>query len=233
MNVCVLCFVLPPANGSIRLGKAEVRQDRLRVGGIGSTFTNISALWRNKSRYGHASVWSSIDEKRQSAFFKHTWFEGLHAEGAKQIKYLRAFMDDMQPQLGRPCQEILPADNEDAPIDSHLQACVNGQNESVCVYFLSGGCAELDLCRVWEQEEVWLWWYRPCDGKFYADAETVTDTAQRHRTEGGRLPVCAPSSGACEDWLLLIKKEDSRAPIQVKTYYETQRVMEIKKVFEW
>ncbi len=113
MNVCVLCFVLPPANGSIRLGKAEVRQDRLRVGGIGSTFTNISALWRNKSRYGHASVWSSIDEKRQSAFFKHTWFEGLHSEGAQQIKYLRSFMDDMQPQLGRPCQEILPADNED------------------------------------------------------------------------------------------------------------------------
>lgn len=183
--------------------------------------------------YGHASVWSSIDEKRQSAFFKHTWFEGLHSEGAQQIKYLRAFMDDMQPQLGRPCQEILPADNEDAPIDSHLQACVNGQNESVCVYFPSGGCAELDLCRVWEQEEVWLWWYRPCDGKFYADAETVTDTAQRRRTEGGRLPVCAPSSGACEDWLLLIKKEDSRAPIQVKTYYETKRVMEIKKVFEW
>lgn len=137
--------------------------------------------------YGHASVWSSIDEKRRSAFFKHTWFEGLHSEGAQQIKYLQAFMDDMQPQLGRPCQEILPADNEDAPIDSHLQACVNGQNESVCVYFPSGG----------------------------------------------RLPVCAPSSGACEDWLPLIKKEDSRPPIQVKTYYEAKRVMEIKKVFEW
>ena len=183
--------------------------------------------------YGHASVWSSIEEKRRSAFFKDTWYEGLHSEGAQQIRYLRAFMDDMQPWLGCPCQEILPAANEEAPADSHLQASVNNEKESICIYFPSGGHTDIDLHKVWNQEEVWLWWYRPGEGKFYRDKQTETNEAMHCPVKDGRLFLCAPSAGEEEDWLLIIKKEKSKPPIEIKTYYETKKVMEIKKVFEW
>lgn len=183
--------------------------------------------------YGHASVWSSIAEKGRSAFFRHSWYEALQSEGSGQMKWLRAFMDDMQPQLGRPCQEILPADNEGSVTDNHLQANVNDANGSICVYFPSGGDTEIDIQKIWQQNEVWLWWYRPGDGKFYVDSETTTDTAKCCQLEAGKLLVSAPSDGAEEDWMLIIKNENSKPPIEPKAYYEMEKAEKVRKVFEW
>lgn len=183
--------------------------------------------------YGHASVWCCVAEKARSALSRFTWYEALHSEGAGQIAHLRAFMDCMQPQLGRPCQEILPASNEDAPLDAHLQAGVNEERGTVCVYFPSGGETVLDLGRLWPQEEAWLWWYRPCDGKFYADAGTIADCAQKCRAESGKLSVTAPTAGPEEDWLLVLTKEESKAPIVPGTYGEAEEAVQDRKVFEW
>lgn len=183
--------------------------------------------------YGHASVWSSIAEKGRSAFFKHTWYEALKSEGSTQIKYLRAFMDDMQPQLGIPCQEILPDGNADAPLDAHLQALVNNVNDSICVYFPSGGSTCINVQKIWPQDEVWTWWYRPCDGKFYSNENTAADTPEHFYLEPGKLNVTAPSAGGEQDWLLIIKKEASNPPVKMQTYYNTDESVRIRKVFEW
>ena len=95
MNVSVLCFVLPPANGSIRLGKAEVRQDRLRVGDIGSTFTNISALWRNLfvKRYDNIK----IIFKLHIAFVFFVWYSmNIPTKEATPPKEQEAYQHERQ-----------------------------------------------------------------------------------------------------------------------------------------
>ncbi len=81
MNVSVLCFVLPPANGSIRLGKAEVRQDRLRVGGIGSTFTNISALRCIKKHPGADRRLKTVTAEHLQTFLDLLTFGGTYPDG--------------------------------------------------------------------------------------------------------------------------------------------------------
>ncbi len=182
--------------------------------------------------YGHASVWSSTSEKARTSISKYTWYEGLHSEGAGQIKNLRAFMDSVKPQLGRPCQEILPDGNETAPNDSHLQANINEPDGTLCVYFPSGGGAKLDLGSIWGQDQAWLWWFRPADGKFYKKTEeaaedvagdsatavrdgdlSVTEDAVCLTLDEGRLYVEAPTSGAEQDWLLILKKEAGQPPV--------------------
>ncbi len=183
--------------------------------------------------YGHSCVWCSVSEKARSPLSRCTWYEALHSEGAGQIRHLRAFMDDLQPQLARPCQEILPAGNEEAPLDEHLQANVNEENGTVCVYFPAGGEAALDLGKIWQQDEAWIWWYQPCDGRFYADRETVTEEGQKGVLKNGKLSVQAPTAGPEEDWLLILKRESGEPPITGKSYGEAEQAVEDRKVFEW
>ena len=47
------------------------------------------------------------------------------------------------------------------------------------------------------------------------------------------LFVSAPSDGVGEDWILIIKNEDSKPPIEPQTYYEMEKAVKVKKVFEW
>lgn len=117
-------------------------------------------------------------------------------------------------------------------LDLHLQACGTEGKDTFFVYFPSGGKTSLDLSDL-GQNKAYLWWYSPRDGKFYADAGNLADKAKEETLQNGHLDVSAPTGGEEQDWILIVKKENSAIPIQQQTYFEFEETNEAKKVFEW
>lgn len=98
----------------------------------------------------------------------------------------------------------------------------------------------LDLGKAWNPEapkefggELYLWWYNPRDGKFYADAQQTTEKAQCARADCGKLNVSSPDSGAEHDWVLIASREKTEVPVREQTYYNMEEEKAVKKVFEW
>ncbi|MEZ3461967.1 MAG: glycoside hydrolase family 140 protein [Lachnospiraceae bacterium] len=184
--------------------------------------------------YGHGCVWCSISEKERSDFNPCTWYEALHYEGAEQIRYIRALLDDLQIMTYQPVWEICPEMPNDK-MDLHIQACASPDRKTLCVYFPGGGTATLKLDAFWDapHKKVYLWWYNPRDGKFYKDEQTTTDQPESVVLSGADLTVSAPSAGEEKDWVLLIMTEQTGIPVKVKCCSQQEEVREIRKVFEW
>lgn len=211
----------------------------------GSWMTRKRAYWALFSgafghTYGHSSVWCCVSEQERSPISKHTWYEALQSEGSAQIKFLREFSDAMQIMTCHPDQGILPEVKGEDILDQHLQACVSPDSSAACVYFPSGGDTVLNLGTLWMPEtperfvgEVYLWWYNPRDGKFYADAEHTTEEAQAVQVSDGKMNVSAPDSGAEHDWILIVKKDKTEVPVKEQTYFNMDEAKVVKKVFEW
>jgi len=208
-------------------------------------FTEFHGAWMVRKRaywslfagsfghtYGHCSVWCSISEKEKNPMCRMTWHEALGCEGAQQMRYLHDFIDATQVMLCIPRQDILPPISGEDVLDLHLQACGTENGDTFYVYFPSGGKTMLDVSS-FGQHKAYLWWYSPRDGKFYADAKNLTDKATEGNLQDGHLEVSAPTEGKEQDWVLIVKKENSRIPIQQQTYYEFEETNEAKKVFEW
>lgn len=214
-------------------------------------FTDFHGSWMVRKRaywslmagsfghtYGHCNVWCSISEKEKNPMFRLTWQESLFCEGADQIRYLRAFMEDLKTMTYIPCQEILPVGQGEGEMDLHQQACVSSEDGTICVYLPSGGEVTLDLNKCKKAastngETCYLWWYNPRDGKFYSDAETATDQPVKADAKQNVLCAEAPTNGAEQDWILIVKPQMMEAPITQKVYGEDVGSSEIKKVFEW
>lgn len=182
--------------------------------------------------YGHCSVWQFASEKERNEMNVKTWYEALHSEGARQMKYLRNFMDSMSGMKLRPCQQILPEENEEESVETHLQACTGEKNQFCCVYFPKGGSTVLNL-EVFQEKPVYLWWYNPRDGRFYQDGETITDQAAEYKITEGTLHVTTPSSGEEQDWVLIVLDHKTPVPIKDEEYYHFDEGHSLKKIFEW
>lgn len=183
--------------------------------------------------YGHSSVWCSVSEKERNEMNQFTWFEALDSEGSSHMKHLREFMDATQIMTYIPSQELLTdtASAGENP-DMHLQACISPKKDTICVYLPGGGGISINVIPL-NSAAVWIWWYRPSDGRFYTDKQTVTDTAVKQFPKAGTLYAEAPTSGLEQDWVLIIKTYPADAPVQQNTYYDLKRTHQIKKVFEW
>lgn len=176
--------------------------------------------------YGHCSVWCSISEKEKNAMFRLDWYESLFCEGAEQMKYLRDFMESTDIMTCVPRQDIIVKQGEGDTLETHLQACGDSESKTFYVYLPSGGKAELCL-KDMAAEDVYLWWYNPKTGDFFADAPC------KAALDEGCLAATAPTSGEENDWVLIIKLEETKAPVEKKDYFEIGETSEIKKVFEW
>lgn len=164
---------------------------------------------------------------------KLTWFEALQCEGAEQMKYLRALMEELQIMTYRPAQFLLPEENETVKMDLHQQCCIQEEERTVCVYLPSGGNVELKLDLAGYKEKAFLWWYSPRDGKFYTAEGIETDQAEKTCLNTGKLQVNAPESGEEKDWILIVQTEEREQPIQDKVYFDKEKEGQLKKVFVW
>ena len=175
--------------------------------------------------YGHASVWCSIAEHERSFMSPVTWYEALGNEGAEQMRYLRAFMDSLEPMTAVPCQQIFTEDTRrEGTLETHAQAAV--AEGYVCVYLPAGGSAELDVSSVWNGEgEVWYW--NPATGEF------SRERGQPAAMVNGRLTVTTPTEGEEQDWIVLLTRPGKGVPIKAIAAQAEEAQTEAKKVFEW
>lgn len=179
--------------------------------------------------YGHASMWCSISERERNHLTQYSWIEALDHEGANQIKILRDFMESVNLEKCRPCQEVLmeQKDNEDV-LDEHIQATFNEEELKMYIYFPSGGNEKIDLSG-FNGNKVKMWWFLPKTGKFDIDNTMILKSDKAIR-------ISTPTNGEGNDWICIIEvlKENEELPIKRKVYFSEEFPdNEPSKVFEW
>lgn len=182
--------------------------------------------------YGHCSVWCSVSEKERNEMNPVTWYEALSSEGAAQMKYLRDFMESMSIMRYRPKQKLLLENRKQDILDFHLSACENPEQDTICVYFPSGGEAIVNMTE-YRWDMVWLWWYNPRDGKFYDEKGSITSGPVPYILDDGKMMIQAPSAGEECDWVLILKKEKGEPPVREQVYFILDKPSDAKKVFQW
>lgn len=186
--------------------------------------------------YGHGCVWCMISEKEKNLLADRTWYEAMHSRGSEQMKYLREAMDSLKFGSLIPCQQLLNKQKKSAKdiLNLHIQAALDRERKFLCVYFPSGGEEELVLSEFCDrEEELYLWWWKPSDGKFYDKTDLPAEKPERAVSENGILKVKTPSCGEGKDWLLLVYREYTEIPIESRCYYSFDEEAKVQKVFEW
>lgn len=195
--------------------------------------------------YGHASVWCTISEKELDQLAVYTWCQALDSEGAEQMKYVRAVLDDLQIMRCIPAQELLEDrsgqecvrkkdEDPEEELSRHIQACADPDGKFFCAYLAGGGSIDLDAEAVKrflkiKDEVIWLWWFDPRNGKY--DKEGEPEPCEI-KLQGKTLPLRAPETGDGKDWILICCAEKGGIPVQEKKYHELKE-RKLTKVFEW
>lgn len=186
--------------------------------------------------YGHASVWCSISEKEKNALSPYSWFEALDQEGARQMRYVRAVMEDLETARCLPAQNIILDLPKQQIQESHCQACIHPDGKYICVYLPMGGEIQLGLNNSpvdFSQRDLYMWWFNPKNGQFYTTDNTVTDAPISIHCDGDILSLSAPEIAEMEDWILILHTQETEPPVKDKIYYEMEEDDELAKVFDW
>lgn len=190
--------------------------------------------------YGHASVWCMISEKERNAFTRYTWYEALQSKGAAQMKILRDFMESRDLSSCKPDENlVILVDAQElcektGDLDGHIQTCRDEAGTLACSYFPMGGTVNIDLTKM-QGEQFNLWWFNPRDGRCCNDENMSTDEAILIKRGDLPITVKTPTSGAKEDWILIIDAAELLVgiPGEAQTYYREEKAADLKKVFEW
>lgn len=189
--------------------------------------------------YGHCSVWPSISEKERNEMFVEDWFEALDAEGANQLRHLRAFMDGTRIMTCVPDNGLVrqPA-GETQSTELHIEACRITDDSRCYAYLPSGGRIDFAFPAGWS--EAWIWWYDPrtgavCDGTGQAMEKParIGISAAPSSAEAEPVSLCAPTSGPGNDWVLIVSREAGDVPVQARIYHRMPESSSLDKVFDW
>lgn len=147
--------------------------------------------------YGHASVWCMISEKERNEVLDASWFEALSAPGAQQMSVLRNLVETLSFDRWVPDQRILAHADlcHEGCLDTHRQAARDRDGAFIIVYLTGGGTEDVDLSGL-RAGEALAAWVDPRTGGVH-DVGEVSRGARFTR-------FAAPSSGAEEDWLLVV-----------------------------
>lgn len=196
--------------------------------------------------YGHASVWCTISEKEKDQIAVHTWSEAMDAQGAEQMRYVRAVLDDLQIMRCVPCQRVLMEHSEQKSrtevevkreLEQHIQVCVHPEREFFCAYLPSGGRIRLDNMVLEEKLDIeknmlYLWWFNPRNGKYYTGKGKETKQAVEVNLSGETLQLEAPDQEVQKDWILIGCTQNEAIPVRDKEYYKLKD-KKVTKVFDW
>lgn len=153
--------------------------------------------------YGHASVWCMVSEKERNEVLDATWFEALSAPGAEQMKVLRDLVESTSATSWVPAQEMIGHLCAVDCTDAHRQAARDRDGGFALVYLSDGGAERVDVSAL-SGAELYASWFSPRDGSRIDLHGRETDDPSRVDETEGFVEFTAPSSGAGEDWLLLI-----------------------------
>lgn len=179
--------------------------------------------------YGHASVWCSVSEREKNHFSKYSWIEALDHLGAFQIKVLRDFMESVDVEKLKPCQEALAEQNKKEDIlDEHIQAAFNYEDKKMYIYFPSGGTEIVELSR-FNGTDIQLWWFEPKSGNFKSEEPEEFLFMEV-------LSLTTPTKGEGNDWICIIEEKDNEKllPVKKQEYFIDDNIeSQPDKVFEW
>lgn len=139
--------------------------------------------------YGHACIWSMVDESRRNPHLPSTWREAMDKPGAWQMKGLKDLFVSRPWWRLTPCPEMIGhADSCGADcIADHRQAAVDREGRFAIVYLTAGGTETVDLGRL-EATVVHAWWFDPRTGEC-RNADGTASTEPFARIEVAALPA--------------------------------------------
>ncbi len=140
--------------------------------------------------YGHNSIWQFFEPGVREGINKPAvpWPEALHAEGAKQMRHLRWFLDHRHLDGRQPAQDLIRRDDAQ---DVGIRALVNPQHGWAAIYTQWGEHFRFDLS-LFGSAPLLARWYNP---------RTGTGEALRRISATDDIEWTPPYS---DDWLLLI-----------------------------
>ena len=166
--------------------------------------------------------------------FRYDWFDALDAEGANQIRYLRAFIESTDIMACQPMDDsVLATVDRDEGITRHIQVCRDGGRARYYVYLPSGGSVNLQLPD--GDSTHWVWWFNPRSGECQGIDGNRISVARR---ADGIAHVQAPGQGNGQDWIAIIgsRADDGvSVPIIVGDYGESKEEKPdgVDKIFAW
>ena len=148
---------------------------------------------------------------------------------------MHAAIESLQLYNSQPCQEILEEQQKrEDTLEEHVQAAITQNGTNLCIYFQKAGEETLDVDKFSKgQKEYFGWWYNPQNGKFYTTEMEETAKAIVYNGENHTLKVKTPEADKEQDWIFILRKEESEVPVKVIENVEDVKNVEVKKVFEW
>jgi hypothetical protein len=152
--------------------------------------------------YGHNSVWQMYAPGRTPQFdVVGYWYDSLHFPGATQMQYLRRLIESRPGLVRIPDQTLLTHDGGSGT--NRIQATRGSDNSYAFVYSASGQAFTVNMARI-SGGTVRATWYNPRTGGTTGPG-TFGNTGTRTFTP--------PSSGAGNDWVLLLDDASKGYPL--------------------
>ncbi len=149
--------------------------------------------------YGHHAVWQFFEPGRREPINKPIapWSEAIHAEGARQLRHLRWFLEH-RPLSGRqPAQALIKRDDA---TNVGIRILLNADAGWAAVYTRYGEEFRADWSALGDGK-LRAWWYNPRTG-----------TAEGVRTfDAGDDVNCVPPYS--DDWLLVVDRVERNLPM--------------------
>ncbi len=167
-------------------------------GYMDDTDARQSAYWAVLSgacghTYGHHSIWNFVvlpDKDFRRGHFAMNWQAALQQPGSGQMKHLRALIESVAFEEGRPAGDMVSGNMEAV---NHVPV-LRGE-KWLLAYSAQGLMFDLDLGAEWEGAEAA--WFSPRTGK----------TGEGFGVKGGSIAsFCPPSAGRGSDWVLKITR---------------------------
>lgn len=145
--------------------------------------------------YGTHSIWAFWDGKNKKPADQRTpWPEALHLPGSTQVGHARRLIES-RPMLTRiPDQTLITSENPDGP--DHVQATRDSTGSYAFIYSASGRPFKVVLTKL-TGRTLRAWWWDPRKGELAGDAIDF-------ESSGGEREFTPPTSGAGQDWVLVL-----------------------------
>jgi len=151
--------------------------------------------------YGNNAIWQMYEKDKPIAIPCLTnWKDALDRPGGKDMQHVRALLESRPFEKLIPDQSIIYGINPDGK--KHIQAAGSIDNSYLLVYLSVGQTVQVIMGKV-EAENTIGWWYNPRNGESRKIGEFKS---------GGIKTFKPPSSGAGNDWVLVIDSEQAAYP---------------------
>ncbi|MEJ1240800.1 glycoside hydrolase family 140 protein [Chryseolinea sp. T2] len=151
--------------------------------------------------YGHHAVWQFLNEREEVGnYADRGWVNALDRPGARQVKYLKYLMESY-PASGRERDLSIIIAGQGNSKKDHAEAFRAASKKYAMIYLPVGKEISVNATQL-TGKRTKAYWYNPRNGEV-----TVSATL----TKSSSMKFTPPSSGAENDWILILEDADSNS----------------------